>query len=471
MINKSHLNPFLKIADILAGQGGKRVLSIEEKGEGKYSFSLSSDPPAPETARKTLEAFKKIFGEQDINRILDQLQMNSKDLILTKKMVRKIFIGFANFQDEAAFKKMDESLSNVKEVIDHVFFLDKAPSLEACRLNESNPDRGFKAFAEKVFLKYHHAKDCSKETDETKKMIRDAEFLSSRMAARNLFVGESLVLSDGEMYVVGKTVKKGGANISILRKVLDPSEVKIVCRGTAPVGAIEGVRSMLNDFQLRAGTWGIQATWQEIYKYLADEKIHRAEIYGKSLGGNHAQRLAVLLSRWGIEVTHLVTVCSIGGGEGLEKVAPNANIKTTIIRREGDAIPQVGGSHYGAGLEDLSNVKIYYIKPETEESTPMDTPLSYRKKIAGLATSSRPHSEQTTMADFTVREVSEEKKREQLETGKQLETTRKVVALLLHIVTFGWINKPFIGQVQKLNKKVKKLTIAIGPWAYSYRSS
>lgn len=121
---------------------------------------------------------------------------------------------------------------------------------------------------------------------------------------------------------------------------------------------------------------GVKNIWPNLSKDLKDNNINTVEILGKSLGGAHAQELAVLIEGvLKIRVDKLTTYCSVGTGrkinnlfksEILAKRSTPFNIQ--VIRNGGDGsddevdyIPAVGGEHLGADAGDKYKIEVTYI--------------------------------------------------------------------------------------------------------------
>ncbi len=269
-----------------------------------------------------------------------------------------------------------------------------------------------------------------------------------------------LHLHDGYFFV-DKVFVQGGAYVSVLRDLEQKLPAKIVCRGTAlrPT-ATDGFRSGLNDALVQIGTLGITSIWPSLSKYLKDNKITDVEILGKSLGGAHAQELAVLVEGvHKINVKKLTTYCSVGVGKEINNLFQKeiANTRNTpfnihVIRNggnaadEADAIPAVGGVHLGEGLpKEKCQIEIDYIHSGRGKVNTLATTGSFfalpKNFIASFNTG---HCRQSTLDEFSWNTIDDHiEKNEHLRIGEQLETIRKYAAHALNYATFLQINTSF----------------------------
>jgi|GEM_PF-6494019 len=143
------------------------------KGSERQGYTFSASPTYDESvAVRTQKLFKKIFAQFSVHEILEQ-HPNSR---LTKTILRQIFVKMAVFCDQGP--PLD--FSNLQD-LEHLF-LDKAPK-ETQFLEDKAATSGkeFEGLCEKVYLQWHHYFAVQKESDPEKRMIRLAEFLTSRM--------------------------------------------------------------------------------------------------------------------------------------------------------------------------------------------------------------------------------------------------------------------------------------------------
>ncbi len=293
--------------------------------------------------------------------------------------------------------------------------------------------------AEKVVLTLEHYVKQGQEQSQTKKAIRDAEFLTSRMADREMQIEEVLPLSDGYFYV-DKTFVGGGAYVAVLRDLEGYKPCKIVCRGTAGrYSATNSVLSVLNDVQVTFGSMGVRTIWSELSEYLKNKNDKIVQLYGKSLGGAHAQRLALLIeSTPHTRVEKLTTVCSVGVDDEIhqqfrqvlsERKKP---FEIVIIRNGGatrdviDPVPLLGGVHLGHNLErKCCKTRIYYIDTSKKIST---TPVA---TILRFITSFKQHCKQVTLDTFSFRKIKASSNAEHLAVDGKIEQYRVRIASLL----------------------------------------
>lgn len=337
------------------------------------------------------------------------------------------------------------NLNQLEEV-----FLDKAPQIRDFRDDKAKSSgKGFGGLCEKVYLQWHHYFTNQSEQDPTKSEIRKAEFLTSRMADREFQEGEYVYLQEGEIFQVDKIAVREGGYIAVLKNIDEPSRVKIVCRGTAMRRtATDGLKTGLNDLQYEIGNGGVQACWPIISTYLTQHNVTEAEIYGKSLGGAHAQRLAILVMKLSAcQLVGLTTVCSVGVGPEAEAIFKNLveanpryhNLKLTVIRNGGhaldqgaDYIPCIGGDHLGSTVDSrYLNLQLYYIHRSAEQQIfpPEDGLNIAQKGYRFISSFLGPHVWQTTLEDFSYLHVeNRESVRLALKLGASLERARRWIA-------------------------------------------
>jgi hypothetical protein len=409
------------------------------KGSERHGYTFSASAIYDESvAIRTQKLFKHIFAEFSVQEILDHLS-NPK---LTKAALRRIFVKMAVFCDQGP----SFDFSNLQE-LEHIF-LDKTPK-ETQFLEDKAATSGkeFEGLCEKVYLQWHHYFAVQTENDPEKRMIREAEFLTSRMADREFQEGEYIYLAKDAIFQVDATFIHEGAYVSILKSLSDSKSVKLICRGTAMRrSATDGLKSGMNDLQYEIGNGGVQGVWPHVADYLKQQSIHEVELYGKSLGGAHAQRLAVLVMKHSqCLLKSLTTVCSVGVGseaEGLFKGLVEQDerfrkLNLTIIRNGGeeidkgaDYIPCVGGDHLGATVDaEYLNLKVYYIHPISEQIYPPQQDLNFFQKGVRFASSfSAPHVRQSTLLDFSYNHLDRPKAQTALQLGRTLEGPRRCFA-------------------------------------------
>ena len=241
------------------GLPDSHFLIIKGSEEQGYTFAATATYDEA-VAIRTQKLFKKIFQEFPIQEILGQCS-NSK---LTKSVLRQIFVKMAVFDDRGPSINF-----STMEQFEHVF-LDHAPEATSFVDDKAKTSgKGFEGLCERVYLQWHHYFTIQQECDPEKHEIRQAEFLTSRMADREFQEGSYIYLGKKEVFQVDKMVISSGAYISILKDISNPSKIKIVCRGTAMRRtATDGLSSGLNDLQYEMGNGGVQATWPMISEYL-----------------------------------------------------------------------------------------------------------------------------------------------------------------------------------------------------------
>ncbi len=426
----------------------------------------------PSEITETLRCFKSHIGEHTLRKICStpELQLSFFDietnaLVLTKEVVRKIFIGYAALPFNLYDVKYEVTITDMAE-LQHGL-MGACPSLPDFYNDQpSSSGYGLNGLIEKIYLQYHQYFSLKNNPDinPEKSRVLDAEFLTSRMADRELQEGNCLFLSNGSC-VVEKNFIGGGAYVSLIKSNDDAAPYKLVCRGTASRStATQNGNSVLNDLLLEIGTMGVKTIWNELQEYLIELRINKIDILGKSLGGAHAQQLTVLIEGLlGIKVNSLTTVCSVGVGDEINLLFQNEILLNRdepfnlfVIRNGGDGdetpvdyVPCVGGVHLGEGApEHLCNKEILYIAPAEREITTFPQiiqTISAKKSICELPIvfirSFSTHSRQCTLEDFTIRKIIDPQKIDtQLRTGRMLEPSRRFIATIFHIMSLCLIN-------------------------------
>lgn len=302
--------------------------------------------------------------------------------------------------------------------------------------------------AEKSALLWKHHCDVHNELDAEQGFLRDVEMLTSRFADREPDVGTVVSLMDGN-YFVARQFAKNGAFVSVL-KGMEGQTAKIICRGTATrKTATEGYASGLNDVSVQIGQLGVQSIREDLKNYLQENNIQNVEVLGKSLGGGHAQALAVLLEGHGITVDHLITYASVGVGKEVNDVFLNQILQNrphpfrmTVVRNAGshamsevDYIPMVGGVHLGAEASpEKIQAKVYYLalKDQNIEECVPGLPL-HRLALKFIGSFKKAHLRQNTLTDFHWKKIEDNHELQvHLKVGEELEGYRSVFARLLN---------------------------------------
>lgn len=437
-----NINDMLAIASSFQNGGSHLHFSIVE---GKPVFQAGHFP-----STFASQEFKTWVGEGRLQAIsrLPELKLVPAKLDLSKQTIQKIFLGVMAL--ECVYPEKPEELTTL--------FLGKAPGIDRFHHDYAlNAGKFLNGLRERVFLLAHHHYQCKNEQDSERNTIREIEFLTSRLADREIPQGTLVPLKNSH-YRVDKVFHRKGAFVLVLRDLNHKYPAKIVCRGTSarPL-ATEGYSSCLNDLQLQIGAGGIKGVWKHLHDYLIDQKISSVEIYGKSLGGAHAQQLAVLVEGLTtIEVSHLYTFCSVGVGNSINQLFQNNVLQKrnkpfnlTVVRnggyqsyRETDFIPLVGGVHLGAGIQDPKcNTQLAYIHPGQVAVEPIETDLPLWKKIVQFFKSfSFAHTRQSTLSDFSFKKIENNEMHEHLKAGTILEPIRKIVSYIIHFFTFTLFN-------------------------------
>ncbi len=391
----------------------------------------------------------------------------SPDAPLTRENAHKLFIGLMDIQKE----DIDElSEGGTAERYAHLIsfenfdafeqaFLVGSPNIGALKLDRVRTSgKGFAGLVERVSILAHHHFTVIGERDEKAEIYRDVELLTSRLADREIQEGTVVHLHDGYFYA-DRVFAKGGAYVAVLLDMEERNPPKIVCRGTAlRKGATGALATGVNNLQLELGTKGVKSIWPNLSRYFRKKQITRAEILGKSLGGAHAQQLAVLLEgKGGIEVTQLTTYCSVGAGEGVNRLFKERVLRgrptpfhIRVIRNGGgirgkgtDYVPAVGGVHLGAGTgEAQCQIEVVYIHTDAEVN---HYPLAkgHLQWIPPFVGSFRTsHCRQTTLQDFSWDEVKGKDLIDRhLRVGTRLEPIRRSCAWIINIATLNAFNR------------------------------
>lgn len=443
-ITSTHWNQIMRAFKEGPGQG---ALDITKSENGAYAFSvngLRND--------SGVGLFKELVGEKRFSRICQQLDIDENSaLFLTKENVHNIFLGMMDIKKEdiSEDKSYRELMlfDNFAE-FENGFMLG-SPNMESLAVDKAaTSGKGLEGLRERVSILAHHYFTMIEEAVNQAKIYRDVEMLTSRLADREIQKGTVVSLQEGLFYV-DEVFIGGGAYAAILRDFNHQNPPKIVCRGTAMRRtATDGWLSGVNDLLVEIGTMGIKEIWPSLSKYFKDHPIQAVEILGKSLGGAHAQELAVLIEGvLKIKVEKLTTYCSVGVGEEindlfkdevLAKRGTPFNIQ--VIRNEGDYVPAVGGEHLGAG-SDKCNIEVTYIGTNSQvEVYPLELDFLTRTKRF-ISSFGIPHCRQTTLKNFYWRKIEDKDGIENhLKIGNQIEKIRKVVAWIIHLITLFFLN-------------------------------
>ncbi len=424
------------------------------KGSKKIGYTfVASETYDEAVAVRTQKLFKQIFNDFPIQEILEQCPTPA----LTKEVLRQVFVKMAVFEEDGP----PLNLSNLEGF--EQIFLDQAPEANSFDDDKAKTSgKGFEGLCEKVYLQWHHYFTTQQEGDPHKIAIRGAEFLTSRMADREFQEGAYIYLGKEDIFQVDKIIVREGAYVSILKNIADPTQVKIICRGTAMRRtATDGLKSGLNDLHYEIGNGGIQAVWPMVSEYLIQQKVQEVRIYGKSLGGAHAQRLAVLVMQLPeCVLAGLTTVGSVGVGSEAEALFKNLvelneryhKLPLTVIRNGGDEsddgadyIPCIGGAHLGSTVDPrYLDLQVYYIHPSAQQIFAPKRDLNMLQKGIRFASSfSSAHVRQTTIRDFSYQRLdNREAIQSELILGTSLEGPRRWIAYRNAISFSDFVHPP-----------------------------
>lgn len=318
---------------------------------------------------------------------------------------------------------------------------------------------------QEIILRYH-AQQQAADPDAKSRDIREAELLTSRLADRELQEGDIIPLTNAT-FTVDKNFVGGGAYVSVLTDNAGQLAPKLVCRGTAMrAGATGAWQSGLNNLSAEMASQGVQTAWPDLAAYLQSHDVSSMEVLGKSMGGACAQQLAILLETVAhVEVTRLVTVCSVGAGQAINDVFKERVLQERrtpfnlwVIRSGGDAqgndvdyIPVVGGVHLGFdSAPEKCTVEVCYIAKG--EDTPTQPQTFNRFTLSGKLLMSFPggHSRQTTLDKYAYESITERTEVDkQLSIGNDLEGWRAGLSSWLQWGSGNKFNPPslsdFIG--------------------------
>lgn len=459
-----------QIPTLFKEKSDEHILTIERNNKS-YSLSVSNQS-TPNMIQSSIDCLKEMIGENRLKQIckrpeikIDANKIDQNTLILTKNVMRKILIGFLDVQITDLNALPGSIHDRFKQ---HIIFntfqefesslLEDGPKLSQFKIDKAKTSgKGFEGLAERVYICMHHHFKVIEESNKKAAELRDVEMLTSRLADREIRLGSVIHLHDGYFYV-DKVIIGGGAYVAVLRDVEGVSYPKIVCRGTAMrSSATDGLKTGLNDLLLEIGTMGIKNVWPELARYLKENQIASVNILGKSLGGAHAQELAVLIEGVAqIKVERLITYCSVGAGNNINVLFKNEVLekretpfKIQIIRNgsplrdEIDYIPAVGGVHLGEGSSpDKCDIEVCYIQPEEQEEVgvyPKETAFFNLMKNFFRSFSSA-HCRQTTLNKFSWKRIDAGEVHEHLRVGNQLEKIRQCFAYLIHLLTLLLLN-------------------------------
>lgn len=478
---------FCQIANLFSEHSESSVLNIQMDEKRAYSFSVEEPDTPLKISESTSNILKEIIGEQRFWRICKQNgidKIENGTLIVTKEIARKIFVGIADVQKED-FEEISCSLeqqfanlitfNSLKEF--ELCLMGKGPDISEFNVDKAKSSgKGLQGLLERVYISMQHHFKILEEEDKKAKELRDVEVLTSRLSDRELQSGTVIHLSEGFFYV-DQVFVGGGAYATILRNFEEKYPSKLICRGTAMRPTATGRwKSGINDVLLEIGTMGVKHIWPGISKYLNENRIQSIHILGKSLGGAHAQELAILIEGINhVKVDKLTTFCSVGVGDKVNNLFKTEILENRstpfqiqVVRKGGDItgneidyIPSVGGLHLGAeALEDQCKIEVIYIHPGKDEVTVYPRVREKSSTIKNFISSfGVAHCRQTTLDTFNWKIIDNKKAiEEHLRAGNQLEKGRKCLAYSIHALTFGLLNGSSFSSYYKAQTLVSKIT-------------
>lgn len=484
-----------QIPGFFANRQEDDVLIIENGSQG-FLLSSGNEASAPTIAQSVVN-LREIIGSERLARIcrnpdigIDIQKLNQNTLVLTKSVVRKIFVGLLDIQKsdidsspegtiEEKYRKaiIFESLEEVEGAL-----LGGCPKIDQFHVDKaSTSGKGFEGLTERVYIAMQHHFKVLEETNAKAAELRDAEFLTSRLADREIRPGSVFHLKNGCFYA-DKIFNRGGAYIAVLRDLQGIEPAKIVCRGTAMRrSAAGGFTSGLNNILLEIGSLGVKKSWPHLSKYLQDEEINTVEVFGKSLGGAHAQSLAVALEGLDkVQVRKLTTYGSVGVSRRVndlfkkEVLAKRRTPFEILVIRNGspkkrniDYIPAVGGAHLGHGTaRNACNIEVCYIQTEDGEIGVYPARIGIKKLVRFFLDSFKTaHCRQITLNDFRWKSIhSRAEVNSHLNVGRPLERVRECFAFGVHLLTGFLLNgtsTTFLYNSQKVKRFVRAVARAL----------
>lgn len=473
LITSSH---YTQIATLLSGKLEDTALSISKANDGKYTFLIGKN----KACQSSFDHFRELVGKKRFHRLCKHRNTTP----LTKKLVTKVFFGMLQIQKsdlDAMEGPVQERFKRLALFKDFNAFeaslLHPSPKIEQLHIDRAaSSGKGLEGLAERVSVLMHHHFRVLEETNKTAASLRDAEMLTSRLADREMEEGLVVHLHEGYFYV-DRVFAREGAYISVLRDLEGNLPPKIVCRGTATrLTATEGLKSGVNDLLLEIGTTGVKAIWPKLSKYLKEEEIASVEILGKSLGGAHAQQLAVLTEGVaGIKINKLTTYCSTGVSGYINALFRKNILRNRstpfqihIIRNGGDGakvkadfVPVIGGTHLGTKTKSPQcKTTITYIRPGKGSVECLPKNLRFSDLARRFFHSFQaPHLRQTTLGEFSWKTIEAKDHHHHLRMDKRIEKIRRVIAFIIHLLTLSFLNGRSFTTFYKASETVAKKSV------------
>lgn len=482
-ILKNPLVEFVLAADKFLSTGDEGKFVVKQDPAGDYRFQsvvydllkgYVATGPSAESAI-TYRNLCKIIGKQRFKRICcrEGIELNldglkTGNILLTASAIHKILIGLGDIRLEdlkEIARAQGRSLTDlspfqIDELYEQLlpwsevnnFFMSHCKGVEYFDKVVSS-GKGFEGLQERIWTILHSRDVLINEgyTSALHAKMAEVEMLTSRFIDREPPMG-SVVRLQGGYFSVDRIFSRGGAHINALVEIAsEKPRTILLCRGTAWRPTATGrLLSGVNDWLKEIGLLGVKSVWREIKRYLDEKSLSHVELYGKSLGGAHAQYLAALVSgKTSTKVKALVTNSSTGVPEivdeifrtNVKKLLPEQQPHIIIVRNGGirhkneiDDVPAVGGTH----LYLENRTKVFYLTPKRYIS-PVEnmrvTSPTLRSLWKSLKTS---HGRQTTLAAFNVLEGKNTK--EEAQKGLVLESTRRMLAQVIDLLTFGILN-------------------------------
>lgn len=425
------------------------------------------------------DQLRKEIGEGRFDKICARQKISKRQLKkLSDTVVEKIFVGIGDIHKEDLedlCKSKGKSLPIKNKQIDQLYdtllfsmtpqqiFFRTQPKL----LHEDTHDRvltagkGYKGLQERVWIILNYRQKCLETSgeDALHGRIEDVEFLTSRLIDREPPCDTVILLRKG-YYFNDNIIAQKGAYVNFFKSFNPKQATLINCRGTSVnPKATTSLFTLVNDLLPEMGNIGVRKVWKKIHAYLETEQIKNVEIAGKSLGGSVAQTLTVLIhGKTSSKVKNLTTYCATGIPKAIQKIYDETDKKKPkiyVIRNAKDYIHFVGGPHL-RNQKDDKNV-ICYVVPKKDEAL-LTGDIREQKYFAKLKhffkSFNEGHINQITLKDYVIHEIKNEDKAYELDAGKTLETSRKVVAWILNVGSFGIFFKKF----KKFYKKIPEIT-------------
>lgn len=454
------------------------LLSISQKYHNldnqhkKHYLHYQNDSFTWETSKNSTTAavdqLRQEIGEIRFDKICARQKISKRQLKkLSDATVEKIFVGIGDVRKEdlvdlcqSQGKSLPEKIKKIDRHYDTLLFSMKPKQIffrhKPTLLQDDTHDsvygagKGYKGQRERVWIILKYRQKCLKTSlpNISQDQIEDVEFLTSRLIDREPPTDIVVRLRKGN-YFNDKIIAKRGAYVNFFKSFDSAQTTLINCRGsTAHLKATTSLFTLVNDLQPELANIGVRRVWNQVQTYLEAEQIKEVEIAGKSMGGSVAQAFTVLiLGKTSCGVKNLTTYCSPGTPDAIQEIydgIQKEKPKIQIIRNARDYIHFVGGAHLRNQNDDDN--EICYIAPKNDEAI-LDHNMrdqNYFVKAKHLFKSFfTGHINQITLDDYVIHEIQNKDKAYELEAGKTLETSRKVVAWILNVGSLGIFYKKF----------------------------